>query len=88
MLRIESLAVTRLELFFNDNLIGPATGFIYKFGQSVALVSNRHVFSGVHPVSGKVEDPRGCIPNRVEFNISLYRRLAEKAALAPKAKRS
>lgn len=71
MVRTETLAVTKLELFFNEISVGPATGFIYRYGQHIALVSNWHVFSGVHPVTGKVRDPRGCIPNRVVFNINL-----------------
>jgi hypothetical protein len=47
LVRQQSLAVTKLELFFHDISLGPATGFVYKYGQSIALVSNWHVFSGV-----------------------------------------
>jgi hypothetical protein len=48
-----------------------ATGFIYKYGQSVALVSNWHVFSGVNPLTGSLRDCRGFCPNRVMFSLSL-----------------
>ena len=44
--RLESLAVTRLTLFFHDIELGPATGFLYRYGQDVALVSCWHCFSG------------------------------------------
>lgn len=71
LLRPESLAVTKLDLFFHDVPLGPATGFIYKYGQSIALVSNWHVFSGVNPLTGSLRDCRGFCPNRVEFSLSL-----------------
>ncbi|MBV8488768.1 MAG: hypothetical protein JO161_10860 [Planctomycetaceae bacterium] len=70
-LRPESLAVTKLDLFFHDVPLAPATGFVYKYGQSIALVSNWHVFSGRHPLTGSPGDPRGYCPNRVEFSLSL-----------------
>jgi hypothetical protein len=69
--RPESLAVTRIELFFHDVSLWPATGFFYKYGQSIALVSNWHVFSGVNPLTGIQRDARYC-PNRVKFNINLF----------------
>jgi hypothetical protein len=71
--RRQSLAVTKLDLFFHDVSLGSATGFLYKFGQDIALVSNWHVFSGVNPLTGVNRDnPRGFVPNRVEFYISLF----------------
>jgi hypothetical protein len=70
--RPESLALTRLDLFFHDVSLGSATGFIYKYGQSIALVSNWHVFSGVNPLTGKPRDTRGYCPNRVTFALTLH----------------
>jgi hypothetical protein len=71
-LRLESLALTRLELFFHDVLLWPATGFIYRYGQSIALVSNWHIFSGVNPITGAFrDDSRGFCPNRVKFGLSI-----------------
>lgn len=76
--RQESLAVNKLDLFFHNEPLGPATGFIYKYGQSIALVSNWHVFSGVNPLTGNPRDERGYCPNRVEGSV-LFR--AENAPL-------
>lgn len=72
LVRLESLAVTKLDLFFCDVLLGSATGFMYQYGQNIALVSNWHVFSGVNPLTGNPRDERGFCPNRVEFNINLF----------------
>jgi hypothetical protein len=60
-----------MSLYFHDVLIGNATGFIYSFGQDLALVSNWHVFSGIHPEHGIVRHHTGYTPNRVEFHISI-----------------
>src|SRR5262249_37331760 len=71
-LRLESLAVTQLSLFRDDEPLGshPATGFLYRYGQSVALVSNWHVFTGVNPVSGNPLPGLCSPPNRVDFCIN------------------
>jgi hypothetical protein len=71
-LRQQSLAVTKLELFFHDIPLGPATGFVYKYGQSLALVSNWHVFSGVHPLTGSLRNIHGLFPDRVRFTLNLF----------------
>jgi hypothetical protein len=70
--RPESLAVTKLDLFFHNLALGSATGFIYKYGQDIALVSNWHVFSGVNPLTGNTRDKNGLYPNQVNFNINLF----------------
>jgi hypothetical protein len=69
--RQQSLAVTKLELFFHDIPLGPATGFIYKYGQSIALVSNWHVFS-VNPRTGNLRNTDGLFPDRVRFTLKLF----------------
>lgn len=71
-LRQQSLAVTKLEMFFHDIPLGPATGFIYKYGQSIALVSNWHVFSGVNPLTGNLRNSDGLFPDRVRFTLKLF----------------
>jgi hypothetical protein len=71
LVRPESLAVTKLELFFHDVALGPATGFLYRYGQHVALVSNWHCFSGMSLIDESVMDGR-YFPNRVEFNINVF----------------
>jgi hypothetical protein len=70
--RLQSLAVTKLELFFHDIPLGPATGFFYKYGQGIALVSNWHVFSGVNPLTGNLRNPDRLSPNRVKFTLKLF----------------
>jgi hypothetical protein len=60
-----------METFFHDIRVGCATGFLYSFGESLALVSNWHVFSGRHPETGIATHHTGCTPNRVEFHISV-----------------
>jgi hypothetical protein len=66
-----SCGVTRMEMFFHDISLGCATGFLFSFGQSLALVSNWHVFSGRHPETGITTHSTSCTPNRVEFHISV-----------------
>src|ERR1700729_1613601 len=70
--RQQSLAVTKLELFFHDIPLGPATGFFYKYGQSIALVSNWHGLSGVHPLTGNLRNTDGLFPDRVRFTLKLF----------------
>jgi hypothetical protein len=72
LFRQQSLAVTKLELFFHNIPLGPATGFVYKYGQSIALVSNWHVFSGVNPLTGNLRNPDGLFPDRVRFTLKLF----------------
>jgi hypothetical protein len=80
MVRHQSLAVTKLDLFFHDVFLSSATGFLYQFGQSIALVSNWHVFSGVNPLNGSnLDKTRGYFPNRVEFHINLFDREVQSA---------
>jgi hypothetical protein len=69
-----SFCTSKLDLFFHDVLLGSATGFIYKYGQSIALVSNWHVFSGINPITHNVRHSTGYRPNRVEFNINIANR--------------
>jgi hypothetical protein len=70
--RQQSLAVTKLELFFHDIPLGPATGFFCKYGQSIALVSNWHVLSGVNPLTRNLRNTDGLFPDRVKFTLKLF----------------
>jgi hypothetical protein len=72
--RLESFAVSKLDLFFHDVPLGYGTGFLYRFGETLGLVSNWHVFSGSNPLTRKRVDTRGYYPNRVEFHINLFNR--------------
>ena len=69
---LQSLAVTKLELFFHDIPLGPATGFFYKYGQSIALVSNWQVLSGVNPLTRNLRNTDGLFPDRVKFTLKLF----------------
>jgi hypothetical protein len=67
MIRPQSLAVTRIELLRDEKVLWPATGFIYRYGQTIALVSNWHVFSGINPLTKEVKGA----PNAVSFHITI-----------------
>jgi hypothetical protein len=56
----------------SSTIFGPATGFVYKYGQSIALVSNWHVFSGVNPLTGNRRNTDGLFPDRVRFTLKLF----------------
>jgi hypothetical protein len=68
MARRESLALTRIEMFRDEHYLWAATGFLYRFGQYLALVTSWHIFSGVNPITS---DVRG-VPNRVKFHINVF----------------
>lgn len=70
--RLETLATTKLDLYFNDTYITSATGFIYRFAKTYALVTNWHVLTGINPHDGKNIDPRGARPNRIEFYLNIF----------------
>ena len=44
-----SLATTKLEMLCNGKELGTGSGFYYRKGSRLFLVSNWHVFSGCHP---------------------------------------
>lgn len=69
--RWESLAVTRLQLFFEDVELGSATGFFYRFGKDPVLATNWHVLAGAHPETNRIIDGRGYVPNRITFNMQV-----------------
>ena len=70
--RRESICTTRLKLFFHDVPLGTATGFFYRFGQDVGLVTNWHVFAGRNAITGAYADGRRYVPNRVEFSLNIF----------------
>src|SRR5436305_15057901 len=65
--RRETLAVTKITPMRDEYKFAPATGFFYRFGKDIALVTNWHVLSGTNPMTG---ENRG-IPNRIQFNINV-----------------
>ena len=71
--RLETLAVTKLELYFNDTYITSATGFIYRYAKTYALVTNWHVLTGINPDTGKnIDDRYASRPNRVKFYLNIF----------------
>ncbi|MBI1204560.1 MAG: hypothetical protein GC182_18820 [Rhodopseudomonas sp.] len=65
---LDPISVASIPLFprFNDVDLSSATGFFYKSGDNVFLVSNWHVMSGRNPNDGQSLDTKnGSIPNRV-----------------------
>lgn len=66
-IRIEELTTKSLLVSarFQKTLLGSATAFLIAKDQKVFLVSNKHVFSGRHPLTGKCNDPHGGIPDNL-----------------------
>lgn len=60
-----SQATSRLDLFCNGIEIGTATGFFWKHGDRLFLVSNWHVFSGRKPSSGQPINKDGAVPDLI-----------------------
>ena len=73
-----SYTTTRIGVFRNDILLSTASGFVMKFGQDFALVTNWHVLSGYNPASQKCLSASGALPNRIEFHASVSRKWDEK----------
>ncbi len=65
-----SCAVTKLELYWHNVLIGRATGFIYNNAGETCLVSNWHVFSGKNANTLKIMNKDAMTPTRVEFHLT------------------
>lgn len=53
-----------IELFFDQQPLGPATGFFIKKDGSYYLISNWHVFSGMNPIKKQPIRSDGGIPKR------------------------
>lgn len=71
IMRIESLCTTQVITSFSGTEITRGTGFLYRFGQTLALVTNWHILSGLSPITG-LQMP-GCVytPNWVGFHVSV-----------------
>lgn len=70
--RFESLTTTAISVFSHGKKIGRASGFVYRFGQHVSLVSNWHVFSGRDANNPrKILNRDGHIPDHVEFHVAV-----------------
>lgn len=72
MISIEpiSIAVSKLELFFDDQPLSNATGFFWRSGAVTYLVTNWHVLSGRDALTGVCLDTRtAAVPNCIKIDI-------------------
>ncbi|MER9965561.1 hypothetical protein [Mesorhizobium sp. M0060] len=67
-----SYATTRIDLYFNEQRLSCATGFVLHVGPLYSLVTNWHVVSGIHPVTGACISRMGGIPNRISFHVAVF----------------
>jgi hypothetical protein len=67
-----SLSTTPIELYFNNTILGTATGFVWNIAEKYYLVSNWHVLTGRAFPSGQYIKAHGGRPNkiRVWFNLN------------------
>jgi hypothetical protein len=70
-----SYAACFVEMKFNETSLACGSGFFWKFGGRIFLVSNWHNFSGIDPTNGRVMSPTAGLPNRV--SIQIFRRLSD-----------
>jgi hypothetical protein len=77
-----SYTTTKIDVFFNQQFLGSATGFVHKFGSAFGLVTNWHVLSGINPASGLCLSSMGGMPNRIEFHVAVSRKWKEKEKVA------
>ncbi len=46
-----SYVTTQVQVFRNDIHLSSASGFVMKYGQTYALITNWHVVSGINPLA-------------------------------------
>jgi hypothetical protein len=66
-----SYTTTIIKLFFDNQYLSNATGFVMQYGSEYALVTNWHVLSGRHAITGKTLSTTGGLPNRIEFHVTM-----------------
>jgi hypothetical protein len=52
----------------DEKILTPATGFFYRYGEDISLITNWHVLSGTNPITGVSIG----IPNHIKFNINVF----------------
>ncbi|MCX7379762.1 MAG: serine protease [Alphaproteobacteria bacterium] len=60
-----STATLPIQIFFDEELLGAATGFLWNAESGVYLISNWHVFSGRDPNNDQPKHRDGALPNRI-----------------------
>ncbi|MDZ7874375.1 MAG: trypsin-like peptidase domain-containing protein [Rhizobium sp.] len=68
---ILSYSTTRINVKCNGHEIGRATGFVGRFSDRYALVTNWHVVSGYNPNTGKLISKVSAIPDEIEFHVAV-----------------
>ncbi|MCX6119993.1 MAG: trypsin-like peptidase domain-containing protein [Ignavibacteriales bacterium] len=56
-----------LQLLCNDQPLGTGTGFIVISKKGPVLITNRHIATGRHNITGQPMSPSGGIPNKVQI---------------------
>lgn len=67
-----SYTTTKITMFFEEVEIGTGTGFIVDFAGHYALVTNWHVLSGRHAISGQPLHRMGSLPTRISFHVTAF----------------
>lgn len=62
-------------MYFQEQKLSSGSGFFWREGERLFLISNWHNFSGRNPLTGKPMSPNGGIPDRVIFMV--FRKASE-----------
>ena len=71
-LQIDRLSTTssKLTLYCNGHVLGPATGFIWMIGKRLFLVSNWHVLAGRNTYTGQPLHSSAAVPDQLHFHFA------------------
>lgn len=75
-------ATTPLECRFRDRALSDATGFFWRTGDQVNLVTNWHVVTGRHPVTGQHLSDHGGEPDSLIIDSFVGRNLAKRLSVS------
>lgn len=59
--------ITKLEMLYDDKVLGSATGFFYKLNDDWFIITNWHVLSGRYPSNGQPRHHSSAVPNKCKF---------------------
>ncbi|MGV9005223.1 MAG: trypsin-like peptidase domain-containing protein [Brevundimonas sp.] len=76
-----TVAVTALDCRFGALSLSTATGFIWKHGDEVFLVTNWHVVTGRHPNSGQHLSPNAGEPDHLHLDVFENKNLNRRATV-------
>jgi hypothetical protein len=81
--RRASVCVTQIASFFYEVPLSKATGFFFRYGQSIGLITNWHVLAGRHPATRIPFDPDHRCPSRIECHVTLHDPTANQLIFQP-----